>query len=106
MQEIHEEFLINLEHRLMFEIEIRYMVYGERDNQWLQPMYLIPMWNIIEKITSFKQYFDELNVIYPSADIYRQPQDISNLFPDSMISIVEEEFIFKGEKVTVKYRRI
>lgn len=108
VQELHEEFLLNLEDRLRFEIEIRYMVYGGRDeeNQWLQPMYLIPMWNIVEKVQCFKSYFDELGVIFPTEYVCRHPLDLPDLFPDSMTHIVEEEFIFKGEKVVVKYRRI
>lgn len=109
VQELNEEFLINLEHRLNFEIEIRYMVYegrSEEEDQWFQPMYLIPYWNIVQKIIEFTPFFKEFDLKFPTESVYRQPIDLSTVFPSSMISIKEEEFIFKGEKITVKYECI
>lgn len=106
VQELNKEFLLNLVDRLTFEIEIRYMVYGGHDEEWFQPMYIIPFWNIVEKIKSFKTYFDDLNIIFPTYDVYRQPFELLMTFPTDMISIKDEEFIYKGEKIKVKYRYI
>lgn len=107
LQEISEEFLVNLEDRLIFEIEIRTLVYDQSENNsWLQPMYLIPMWNIVEKIKAFKPYFHKLNISFPTLDVYRQPIDLSTVFPDALIHIKEEEFIFNGEIIKIKYKYI
>lgn len=109
VQELNEEFLLNLADRLTFEIEIRYMVYegrNEKEDQWFQPMYLIPMWNIVEKIKSFEIYFKELDITFPWEEVYRHPIDLPTVFPTEMINIKEEEFIFNGEKIKVKYRYV
>lgn len=109
LQKLNQEFLLNLVDRLTFEIEIRYMVYegrSEEEDQWFQPMYLIPYWNIVEKIKEFTPYFIEFDVTFPLEEVYRQPIELSTVFPSSMINVKEEEFIFKGEKITVKYNHI
>lgn len=109
VQQLNKEFLLNLVDRLMFEIEIRYMVYegrSEEEDQWFQPMYLIPYWNIVEKIKEFTPYFDEFDVTFPTEEVYRQPIELSTVFPSSLINEKEEEFIFKGEKIIVKYKCI
>lgn len=109
LQKLNQEFLLNLVDRLTFEIEIRYMVYegrSEEEDQWFQPMYLIPYWNIIEKIKKFEEYFDELGIHFPTFDVYRQPIELSTVFPPDMIHTKEEEFIFKDEKIKVEYRYI
>lgn len=109
VQELNEEYLENLKDRLIFEIEIRYMTFGidaKGENQWLQPMYLIPMWNIVEKIKTLKSYFNELDVIFPHEDVYRQPIDLSTVFPNDMIRSKEEEFIYKGGKIKIEYNYI
>lgn len=106
VQELSEEFLWNLTYRLTFEIEIRYMVHGGPNDPWEQPMYLIPMWNIVEKIKAFKRYFDEFNVIFPTEDVYRHPIDLSEVFPPEMIKVKEEEFLYKGEKIIVTYNYV
>lgn len=109
-QELNEEYLSNLLDRWGFEMEIRAAFIDEsvddEENPWLRPMYLIPMWNIVTKLQAFEQYFHRFNLIYPKLDILRQPIDFSTAFPDDMIHIKEEEFIFKGEKITVKYKYI
>lgn len=69
-------------------------------------MFLIPMWNILEKIKKFTQYFNELNVIFPFEEVYRQPIDFSTLFHADLIHTAEEELIFKGEKIKVSYNYI
>lgn len=109
LQELTEEYLINLTIRLDFEIEIRTMVHDPTSagrDPWMQPMYLIPMWNIIEKIKSFTSYFDKLNVQFPFFEVYRHPIDLNSAFPDSMISIKEQEFTFMGDKIKVAYKYI
>lgn len=110
LQVLNEEFLLNLCDRLTFEIEIRYLVYEEcaktKGGQWFQPMYIIPMWNILEKIKQFEKYFEEFNLKFPLHDIYRQPFDFSMAFPTSMIHIKEEEFIFKDEKIKIEYKYV
>lgn len=107
-QELNQEYLENLCERLIFEIEIRYLIYddAEEGNPWLQPMYLIPMWNIVEKLKKFKPYFHELDIKFPTMEVYRQPMDFSTVFPSTMIRSKEEELIFKGEKIRVKYNYI
>lgn len=104
LQELSEAFLLNLVDRLDFEIEIRNIVY--ENETWLQPMYLIPMWNIVEKIKAFKPYFHKLNIGFPTFDICRHPIDLSTVFPDAMIHIKDEEFIFNGEIIRIKYKYI
>lgn len=107
LQELSEEFLLNLVDRLDFEIEIRAVVYSQSENNpWLQPMYLIPMWNIVEKIKAFEPYFHKLNINFPKYDIYRQPIDLSTVFPDAITRIKEEELIFNGEIIRIKYKYI
>lgn len=110
VQELNEEFLYNLKDRLIFEIEIRYMVYDgcckEEEDQWFQLMYLIPYWNIVQKVKEFTPYFEELNVRFPFEEVYRQPIELYTVFPSSMINVKEEEFIFRGEKIIVKYEYI
>lgn len=109
-QELNEEYLSNLLDRWGFENEIRALVCGYDpeigEDPWLRPMYLIPMWNIFEKIKSFEQYFKEFDMIFPSGDIYRQPINFSTAFPSHMIHTKEEEFIFKGEKIKVAYNYV
>lgn len=106
LQELNEEFLLNLEERLIFEIELRYMVHSDQaeGDPWIQPMYLVPMWNIVEKIKSFKIYFDRLGVNFPFQEVYRHPIDLATIFPTDMIHYKTEELMFNGEKVTVEYR--
>lgn len=109
LQELHEEYLLNLLDKLELEIDIRSIVHdpaAEGGDPWEQPMYLIPMWNIIEKIKSFKSYFDEFNLLFPTEGVYRHPINLSTLFPDNMIHIKEEEFIYKGEKIKIEYNYI
>lgn len=109
IQELNEEYLLNLLDRLQFETELRYLTYDQCENeknQWCQPMYIIPYWNIVEKIKSFTSYFRELNVTFPFHDIYNQPFDLSTMFPADMIRIKEEELIFKNEKIIVEYSYI
>lgn len=109
VQELNEEFLLNLLYRLDFEMELRTLAYSvdqsEGEDTWLQPMYLIPMWNMVEKLEAFKPYFNEFDVIFPT-HMYRQPIDLSTAFPHDMILIKQEEFIFKSEKIKVEYRYI
>lgn len=108
VQELNEEYLLNLLDRLNFEIEIRTIVHENRAelDPWVQPMYLIPMWNLVEKIKVFKMYFYELDIDFPFFEVYRHPIDLSTAFPDNMIHIKEEEFIFKGEKIKIEYKYI
>lgn len=107
LQELSEEFLLNLVDRLDFEIEIRTLVYSHSENEpWLQPMYLIPMWNIVEKIKAFEPFFHKLNIGFPTFDLCRHPIDLSTVFPDAMIRIKDEEFIFNGEIIRIKYKYI
>lgn len=109
LQELNENYLWLLKQRLDFELEIRWMTYESCDddvNPWCQPMYLIPYWNIIQKIIAFTKYFDELNVPLPFEEVYRQPIDLSTAFPDSLIHIKEEEFIYKGEIIKIDYKYI
>lgn len=107
-QELNEEYLLILRERLDFEITLRSMSYDQKpeENQCMQPMFLIPMWNILEKIKKFTQYFNELNVIFPFEEVYRQPIDFSSLFHADLIHTAEEELIFKGEKIKVSYNYI
>lgn len=107
-QELNEEYLLILRERLDFEITLRSMSYDQKpeENQWMQPMFLIPMWNILEKIKKFTQYFNELNVIFPFEEVYRQPIDFSTLFHADLIHTAEEELIFKGKKIKVSYNYI
>lgn len=107
LQELSEEFLLNLVDRLDFEIEIRTIVYSHSKNEpWLQPMYIIPMWNIVEKIKAFEPYFRKLNISFPKYDVYRQPINLSTVFPDAIIRTKEEELVFNGEIIRIKYKYI
>lgn len=110
VQEMSQDFLCNLKNRLDFEIEIRSFVIdydsAKGGNPWRQPMYLIPMYNIVEKLKSFESYFNKLDVSFPTFEVYRQPFDLSTAFPNNMIHIKEEEFIFKGENIKVEYNYI
>lgn len=108
LQELNEEYLWLLKDRLDYELSHRFMICESCDdemNPWCQPMYLIPYWNIIQKIIAFTSYFDELNVPFPFEEVYRQPIELSTVFPDSLIHSKEEELIFRGEiiKITYKY---
>lgn len=108
VQKLSEEYLLNLVDRLNFEIEIRAAVHEGRceNDAWEQPMYLIPMWNIVKKIIAFKPYFYEMNINFPTLEVYRHPIEIDGIFPIEMINVKEEELIYKGEKIIVKYRCI
>lgn len=105
-QELHEEFLLNLCDRLYFEIDIRSMVHGGREDPWQQPMYLIPIWNLVEKVKSFKRFFDELDVEFPTEEVYRHPIDLSTAFSEDLIRMKEEDFVYKGEHIKVAYKYI
>lgn len=54
LQKLNEEYLLNLSYRLDFEIELRTLAYSvdqsDGGDTWLQPMYLVPMWNIVKKL--------------------------------------------------------
>lgn len=104
LQELSENFLSNLVQRLDFEIELRTIVY--ENEPWLQPMYLIPMWNIVEKIKAFKPYFRKLNMDFPTYDVHSQPIDLSTVFPDAIIRVKEEEFIFNAKIIRIKYKYV
>lgn len=106
LQNLNEDYLLNLCYRLDFEIELRALAHSVEDSDaWFQPMYLIPMWNIVEKIKAFRQYFIEFDITFPS-HMYRQPIDLSTLFPSESIHIKQEELIFKGERIKVEYNYI
>lgn len=106
LQELNEDYLLNLCYRLDFEIELRTLAYSLDDSDaWKQPMYLIPMWNIVEKIEAFKKYFVEFNVMFPT-HMYIQPIDLSTMFPSHMIRRNEEEFAFNGEIIKIEYKYI
>lgn len=106
IQEIHEDFLFNLTQRLTFEIEIRYMEHGGNPNPWEQPMYITPMFNIVEKIKAVESYFDEFNVIFPFEDVYRHPLDMRNVIPPEMIKVKEEEFLYRGGIIKIIYNYV
>ena len=107
LQELNEEYLLNLLDRLCFELEIRSSVHEYCDNDpWLKPMYIIPMWNIVEKLKKFEPYFDKFNIIFPTFDVYRQSINLETVFPSNIIHVREEEFIFKGEKIKIEYRYV
>lgn len=107
VQVLNKEFLLNLCDRLTFEIEIRYFVYDgcekKEEDQLYQPMYIFPMWNIVEKIKQFEKYFEEFNLKFPVEDIYKHPFDFNKIIPQSMIHSKEEEFIFNGEIIKIHY---
>ena len=109
LQELNDDYLLNLTYRLDFEIELRALAYSvdhsDGDDQWLQPMYLIPMWNIVKKIEAFKQYFVEFDIMFPTY-MYRQPIELSTVFPSHMIRSKEEEFVFNGEIIKIEYKYI
>lgn len=90
-------------------MELRTLAYSTSSppdvDVWNQPMFLIPMWNIVKKIEAFKQYFAVFDVIYPS-HMYRQPIDLSTVFPEHMIHVKEEEFVFKGEIIKIQYKYV
>lgn len=90
LQELNEDYLLNLCYRLDYEMELRTLAYSvDGEDVWLQPMYLIPMWNIL----------------FPT-HMYRQPIDLSTVFPNHMIHIKEEEIIFKGEIIKIEYKYV
>lgn len=108
LQELNEEYLLNLLDRLSFEMEIRTLVISDdaAGGGWFQPMYLNPMWNIVEKIKAFKPYFDEIGIVFPFESVYRQPINFATLFDSSVIQSKQEELIFNGEIVIVQYNYI
>lgn len=108
LQDLSVDFLDNLLERLDFEIGLRYMVHDDsaERNPYYQPMYLIPMWNICEKIKSFKPYFDELDMIFPTLNVYRHPIDLFKMFPADIIKTKEEDFTYKGQPIKVTYKYI
>lgn len=109
LQELNEDYLLNLTYRLDFEIELRALAYSSVHSDgeviWIQPMYLIPMWNIVKKIEAFKQYYVEFNIIFPTY-MYRQAIDLSTVFPSHMIHTKVEEFVFKGEIIKIEYKYV
>lgn len=64
-------------------------------------MYLIPMYNIVEKIKAFTSYFDEFDGIFSTEDVYRHPLNMTDVIPPEMIKVKEEEFMYKGEIIKV-----
>lgn len=107
LQGLNKDYLLNLTYRLDFEIELRTLAYSldqsDGDEEWFQPMYLIPMWNIVKKIEAFKQYFVEFDIMFPTY-MYRHLIDLTAVFPSHMICNKEEEFVFNGEIIKIEYK--
>lgn len=106
LQVLNEDYLLNLCYRLDFEIELRTLAHSvENSDSWFQPMYLIPMWNIVTKIEAFKKYFVEFDIEFPR-HMNRQPIDLSTTFPIHTIHSKEEEFVSNGEIIKIEYKYI
>ena len=106
LQDLNDDFLLNLLDRFNILRAVVCDNSGEYD-PYYQTMYLIPMWNIVEKIKTFEPYFHKLNIIFPAIELHRHPIELSNhLFSCKMIHIKEEEFIFNGEIVKIEYKYV
>lgn len=114
LQELNVEFLYHLIDRLSFEVQIQTNLHSDEyfgevnwlKHPWYQPMYLVPFFNIVQRIKSLKHYFNEFNVDFPSDHVYGLPWQLLYAIPNEVEYIKEEELICNGEKVTVHYRQI
>lgn len=109
IQELNKSYLLNLIKHLRSEKKKFYRAYplycqGKIPYDSFHEHYAIPLINIKEKIETFRYCFDELEVKYPKLPTIEEEvcRAVEYWYQEEEI---EEELIYKGEKITVEFDR-
>lgn len=107
LQELNKKYLLDMKKKMRaakkkFFRAYRFYCEGKIPYHPFLEKYTIPITNIMEKMEALKEYFVELNVIYPKFPDFEELTERSVEFWYHHHYKVEE-LIYKGEEIDIEY---